>query len=85
MIEYILENNETRQAEKVVKYINARSEEFKEELERRLKDRGLDLQIPREDEIREIKEGIAELKISEDAELFLDYIGQEIYCQTLPF
>jgi hypothetical protein len=81
MVKYILENNETRQAEKVIKYIKERAEEFKGELERRLKDRGLDLQIPREEEIREIKKEMAELEISEDAELFLDYIGQEIYCQ----
>ncbi|MEW6162163.1 MAG: AAA family ATPase [Nitrospirota bacterium] len=80
MVEYILENNETRQAEKVVQYINERSEEFKGELERRLKDRGLDLQIPRGEEVKEIKEEIAESGISEDAELFLDYVGQEIYC-----
>ena len=81
MIEYILENNKTRQAEKVVQYINERSEEFKEELERRLKERGLGLEIPREEETKEIKKEIVELQISEDAELFLDYIGQEIYCQ----
>jgi MoxR-like ATPase len=81
IIEYILENNETRQAERVAKYINDRSEEFKEELEGRLKEIAPNLRIPREEEIREIKEEIAELKISEDAELFLDYIGQEICCQ----
>ncbi|MEW6040618.1 MAG: AAA family ATPase, partial [Elusimicrobiota bacterium] len=81
MVEYILENNETREAEKVVQYINERSEEFKEELERRLKERGLDLEIPREEETKEIKKEMTELQISEDAELFLDYIGQEIYCQ----
>jgi len=80
MVEFILENNETVQAERVVEYINERAEEFKEELEKRLKEIGLDLRIPREEEISEIKEEIAELKISEDAELFLDYIGQEIYC-----
>lgn len=84
MIEYILRNNETRQAEKVVKYINEKAEEFKKELESRLKEKGLDLEIPREEEIKEIKREIAELEISEDAELFLDYVGQEIYChQTL--
>jgi len=81
MVEYILKNNETRHAEKVSQYIKERSEEFKGELERRLKEKGLDVLIPREEETREIKKEIAEIKISEDAELFLDYIGQEVYCQ----
>ncbi|MBM4128724.1 MAG: hypothetical protein FJ243_01245, partial [Nitrospira sp.] len=81
MVEYILINNETRQAEKVIHYIRERSEEFKGELERRLKERGFDLQIPREEEIKDIKREIKGLGISLDAELFLDYIGQEIYCQ----
>jgi Mg-chelatase subunit ChlI len=81
MVEYILKNNETGQAEKVIHYIHERSEEFKGELERRLKKRGFDLQIPREGEIKDIKRKITESGISEDAELFLDYIGQEIYCQ----
>ncbi|NWF53124.1 MAG: AAA family ATPase [Nitrospirae bacterium] len=80
MIEYILKHNETRQAPMVVQYINDRAEEFKEELEKRLKEIGFDIDIPREEEVKEIKEQIAALKVSEDAELFLDYIGQEIYC-----
>lgn len=80
MVEYILENNETSEAEKVVQYIHERAEEFKGELERRLRDLGLDVEIPREEEIRKIKREIGDLEISEDAELFLDYVGQEVYC-----
>ncbi len=81
MIEYILKNNETWQADEVVRYISERTEEFKGELERRFKEKGIDLQIPREEEVEEIKREILEIEISEDTELFLDYIGQEIRCQ----
>jgi MoxR-like ATPase len=81
MVEYILENNETEHAEKLVRYIHERVEEFKEELERRLQEKELKVEIPRADEVKEIQEDIKELEVSEDAELFLDYIGQEVYCQ----
>ncbi|MEW6002694.1 MAG: AAA family ATPase [Nitrospirota bacterium] len=80
MVEYILKNNETRQAEKVVQYINGKAEEFKGELEKRLKEKGFDIEIPREEEMMEIRHEISGLGISEDAELFLDYAGQETYC-----
>lgn len=80
MAEYILKNNETSKATKVVQYVSEKAEEFKEELERRLKEKGFDIEIPREEELKEIKMEIAEMEISEDAELFLDYLGQEIYC-----
>ncbi|HIC90964.1 MAG TPA: hypothetical protein EYP21_02670 [Syntrophaceae bacterium] len=81
MIEYILKNCETRHSERVVQYINQRAEEFKEELEKRLRKKGLYLHIPRTEEVRGIIRQMEELEISEDAELFLDYVGQEIYCQ----
>jgi MoxR-like ATPase len=80
MIEYILENNRTGEAEKVIHYIDERSEEFKRKLEERLRETGFVLQIPSREEVRKFKKEIAELEISEDAELFLDYVGQEIYC-----
>lgn len=81
MIEYILKNTKTKDAERINQYINEAAEEFKEKLEERLKDEGWDIKIPRGEEIKEIKEEIEKLSVSEDAELFLDYIGQEIYCQ----
>jgi MoxR-like ATPase len=80
MIEYILRHNETKQATMVIQYIYDKAEEFKEELEKRLRARGFDIEIPREEETNEIRMEIAKLEMSEDAELFLDYVGQEIYC-----
>lgn len=80
MIEYILKHNETGQAPMVVRYINDRAEEFKEELEKRLREKGLDVEIPKAEEIKEIRKEISELDLTEDTELLLDYIGQEIYC-----
>jgi len=81
MIEYISKNSETNDAEGISQYIIEMAEEFKAELEKRLRDEGWDIEIPRMSEIKEIKKEIEGLNISEDAELFLDYMGQEIYCQ----
>jgi len=81
VIEYISKNSEAKDAERINQYIDKVAEEFKGKLEDRLKDEGWDTSIPRKREIKEIKEEIGKLSISEDAELFLDYIGQEIYCQ----
>ena len=81
LIEYILQNDETSSADDVVAYINRRAEEFKEELESRLRRQGIDLEIPRSAEIDTIEEEINKMAISEEAELFLDYLGQEVRCQ----
>ncbi len=81
MIEYISENNETSKAEEIVKYISEKSEEFKEILEERLRREGFRVEIPREDDVRRIRDEIEKTEVSEDVELFLDYLGQEVYCQ----
>lgn len=80
LIEVILQNNDTGSADKVVDYIDQKSEEFKYELEKRLQRRGIDIQIPRIAELEAIAEEIESRPVSEDAELFLDYLGQEIPC-----
>jgi len=81
MIEYISENNETSKADEVVKYIKEKSEEFKDVLEERLRREGFSVEIPRDDDIKRIRREIEETEVSEDVELFLDYLGQEVYCQ----
>ncbi|MCX7914329.1 MAG: AAA family ATPase [Thermodesulfovibrionales bacterium] len=81
MISFILSHNHTGEAQTVNEYIENVSEEFKEEIERRLQHNGIDVDIPRKEEISEIKREISQIEISEDAELFLDYLGQEVYCQ----
>ncbi len=81
VVNFILSHNHTDEANTVTNYIENISEKFKEELEKRLQDNGIDINIPKKQEISEIKREIAEIEISEDAELFLDYIGQEVYCQ----
>jgi MoxR-like ATPase len=81
LIKYILENNETSSADDVVAFINRKAEAFKEELERRLRVQGIELEIPRSGEIDTILEEINKLAVSEEVELFLDYLGQEVRCQ----
>lgn len=81
MIEYMSENSETSNAQRINQYINKVAENFKEELEKELKSEGWGVEIPRAEEIKEIRKEIEKISVSEDAELFLDYIGQEIYCQ----
>jgi MoxR-like ATPase len=81
LIEYILANDETRCADEVVDYIDGRAEEFKEELERRFRQQGIDLGIPRKGEIETIREEISEMAISGEVELYLDYLGEEVRCQ----
>ncbi len=81
LIEYISQNNQTGSADEVAAYINLRAEEFKEELEIRFRRQGLSVEIPRNKEIETIRKEMNRIAISEDAELFLDYVGQEIHCQ----
>jgi MoxR-like ATPase len=81
MIRFILSHNHTYEAKKVTDFIENVSGEFKEEIEKRFQTIGIDIDIPNKHEISEIKRQILEIKISEDAELFLDYLGQEVYCQ----
>jgi MoxR-like ATPase len=81
LITYILENDVTSSADEVLTFINRRAEEFKEELESRLRGEGIALEIPRHEEIDTIREEINKLPVSQEAELFLDYLGQEVRCQ----
>ncbi len=81
MIKFILSHNHTSEAGSVAEFIENVSEEFKAEIQSRFKDNGIDINIPSNQEIAEIKREISEIQISEDAELFLDYISQEVYCQ----
>lgn len=81
MISFILSHNQTFEVKKITDYLENISEGFKGEIERRFKNIGVDIDIPKKDEISEIKRQISTIKISEDAELFLDYLSQEVYCQ----
>ncbi|MCX8031141.1 MAG: AAA family ATPase [Thermodesulfovibrionales bacterium] len=81
MISYILTYNHTNEAQRISDFIDKVTEDFKTEIENRLKDEGVEIHIPRKIEIVEIKKEISKINLSEDAELFLDYLGQEVPCQ----
>jgi hypothetical protein len=78
---YISEHNETDSADTITAHIALRAEKFKEELEARFRSEGIEVEIPREGEIEVLREEIGNTGVSEDAELFLDYVGQEVSCQ----
>ncbi|MCS7163599.1 MAG: AAA family ATPase [Thermodesulfovibrio sp.] len=80
MIKFILSHNHTDEAELVTDFIDKTAEDFKKEIERRFKGEGIEIEIPTQEEIAEIKAEIRKIELSEDAELFLDYITQEVYC-----
>lgn len=81
MVNFILSHNHTNEVDTVTEFINKSSEEFKKEIKKRLHAIGIDINIPEIHEIYRIKKEISEIDISEDAELFLDYISQEVNCQ----
>lgn len=81
VVKFILSHNLSHEAANVVEFMERVSEDFKSEIERRFKINGININIPKKQELEEIKREIASIDISEDAELFLDYIGQEVYCQ----
>jgi MoxR-like ATPase len=80
LIQTILQKNEAASAEEVVDFINEQAEQFKEELEARFRRQGIEIAIPRGAEMETIREQIDAMPLSEDAELFMDYLGQEIGC-----
>lgn len=81
IIEYLKERNETKNVDEILNFIKEKSEEFKDKLEDKLKKDGFNVEIPRDDDLRRMVKEIEDVDISEDAELFLDYLGQEVYCQ----
>lgn len=81
LIDYIRENNESRKVDEILNFIREKSEEFKDKLEDRLRQEGFNVEIPRDDELKRMNREIEKVEVSEDAELFLDYLGQEVYCQ----
>lgn len=81
MVGYILENALTEKADELVKYIEECREKFREELEERFKNEGTKLDIPDSKEIENFQREIERVEFADDAELFLDYLSQEIYCQ----
>jgi len=81
MVRYILENALTEKADELVKYIEECREKFREELEERFKNEGAKLSIPDSKEIENFQREIERVEFADDAELFLDYLSQEIYCQ----
>lgn len=80
LIDTILKNNETGSADQLVDYINQKAEEFKLELEKRFRSEGIEIEIPRLAEIEAIEKEISGIPVSEEAELLMDYLGQEVCC-----
>lgn len=81
MIDYILENALTQNADELVKYVEECRQRFKEKLEERFNAEGIRINIPDSREVESFLKEIDATDVSSDAELFLDYLGQEIYCQ----
>ncbi|MFW6128234.1 MAG: AAA family ATPase [Halobacteriota archaeon] len=81
IVNYVVENAVSQNAHELTKYINECRDEFREKLEERFREEGMEIDIPGIDELRKAKEEIMETEVSDDTELFLDYIGQEVQCQ----
>lgn len=81
LVSFILSHNHTDEVDIVTEFIDKSSEDFKKEIEKRFRNNGIDLYIPKKQEIYEIKKEISDIEVSEDAELLLDYISQEVICQ----
>lgn len=81
IIKFILSHNYTYEAKIVTDFIDKITEEFKKELEIRFSNQDIEIEIPKQEEVVEITSEISKIELSEDAELFLDYITQEVYCQ----
>lgn len=80
MIDYIMEMNLSEKSEDIIKYVNEVSDSFREVIEERAREMGFNLNIPSREEIDGIRREIESYPISSDFELFLDYLGQEVYC-----
>jgi len=81
MLNYIHENNESCKAKDVLKFITEKSDKFKCVLEERFKKEGFNVEIPKSYELEKIRREIEDTEVEEEVELFLDFIGQEVYCQ----
>lgn len=81
MVNYIVENAVSQNIHQLTKYVNECRDKFRERLEERFREEGTKIDIPVIDEIKKAKEEILNTEISDDVELFLDYIGQEVHCQ----
>ncbi len=81
MVTYIVENALSQNLNELTRYVEECRNEFREKLEERFKKEGLKVELPGIDDLEEAKEGIMNTPISDDVELFLDYIGQEVHCQ----
>ncbi|RLI88270.1 MAG: hypothetical protein DRO98_03360 [Archaeoglobales archaeon] len=77
MISHIQELN-SREAERYVKEV---ASDFREKIMERLEKEGIKIEIPSWDEIEEMRKEIEKTELSDEAELFLDYVSQEAYCQ----
>lgn len=81
MVNYIVENAVSQNLYELTKYVNECRNEFRQKLEERFIEEGFNLHIPKLDELEKVREDIANTEVSDDVDLFLDYIGQEIHCQ----
>lgn len=81
MVNYIVENAVSQNLFELTKYVNECRNEFRQKLEERFIEEGFNLHIPKLDELEKVREDIANTEVSDDVDLFLDYIGQEIHCQ----
>ncbi|AEA47857.1 AAA family ATPase [Archaeoglobus veneficus] len=63
------------------KYVQEVSDQFREKIMARLEKDGINVHIPSLEEIEKMRDEIEKIDVSDDAELFLDYLSQEAYCQ----
>ncbi len=81
MVDYIVENAESQNIHQLTKYVRECRDKFRGILKERFRQEGIRIDIPSPDEIETTREEIANTEVSDDVELFLDYIGQEVHCQ----
>ena len=80
MIDYIMEVNLSEKSDEIIKFISEVSESFRQRIEERAKKIGFNLNIPSNGEMKGIRKEIESYPVSSDVELFLDFLGQEVYC-----
>jgi len=77
MVERVLEIND-RSAEE---YVRKKAEEFSSILNERFEKMGIQVETLTPAEVDRIGEEIGKVELTADAEMFLDYFSQEVYCQ----
>ncbi len=77
MVKEVLEIN----GKKAEEYVRKKAEEFSSILSERFEEMGIQAEAMSPDELDEIEREVSKVELSAEAEMFLDYFSQEVYCQ----